>query len=79
MNAGRTTPWMILGFAVGVAMTAFGVVILLGYLHLRVDDPTNGPAPLRYVFGAVLVLYGVYRIVITNSARLTSRRKSQEE
>ncbi len=50
----------ILKYALAVFTFGFGVLLLAGVV---MQDPV--PPQMRYTFGAVLVLMGVYRFVLT--------------
>lgn len=56
-------------------MIITGGLLLAGFLRIR-DDADEGAVMLRTVFGAVLVLYGIYRIVATQAAL---RQRQREE
>ena len=56
-------PVLLLGYIFGTAMTVAGVLILTGYLKLQGsngDDHAFGT-----IFGLVLLLLGIYRLVMT--------------
>ena len=57
-----------LNIAVRAAFIVVGVLLMAGFFHLRYMAPQ-----FRILFGAVLVLYGVFRI-----ATLRPRRKLEE-
>ncbi len=62
-----------LGFLFGGLMVVVGVLMLGGWLGF-----SGGPSPLlRTVFGVVVLLYGIYRIVITDSERRRRERESR--
>jgi hypothetical protein len=63
-----------IGYVLGVAMLLLGGGVLAGYLTLRTFDG-EGADLFRTVFGGVLVLYGIYRIVLTDMQR---RRRERE-
>jgi hypothetical protein len=64
----------ILGYVLGAVMIIVGALILGGYFELRFADPNSGRL-LRTMFGIVLMLYGVYRIV---AGRMAERRRDRE-
>jgi uncharacterized membrane protein HdeD (DUF308 family) len=63
-----------IGYILGAVMIIAGALVLSGYFELRwaADD---GGTLLRTMFGIVLVLYGIYRIAVTDTAR---RRRADE-
>ena len=67
----RPAHW--LGYILGVAMLAIGVAVLLGFLSFRGSGGESGTM-LRTVFGIVLILYGIYRFVITDMQRRRENR-----
>lgn len=63
----------IAGYTLSVLMGVVGILILSGILM------TEGVTPqLRVLFGVVLVLYSVYRFMITRT-RLRRQEESSEE
>lgn len=56
------------GYVLGVVMLLLGGAVLTGYLRLRTFDG-EGADLFRIVFGVVLMLYGAYRIVLTDIQR----------
>lgn len=68
----RSNPMIIVGYILGSVMVIFGILVLTGYFELRSDlDPSLGA-----IFGIVILLYGLYRIAITDTKR---RKESREE
>lgn len=63
-----------IGYILGGAMIIMGSLVLFGFFQLRGDS--GGSTMLRTVFGIVLLLYGIYRIVLTTMQR---RRKEREQ
>jgi uncharacterized membrane protein HdeD (DUF308 family) len=63
-----------IGYVLGAVMVIMGVLILSGFFALRWED--GGDSTLRTVFGIVLLLYGVYRIVLTTMQRRRRERES---
>lgn len=58
-------PMLAIGYVLGTAMFLVGVAILSGLVELRNDvDPT-----LNTVFGIVILLFGIYRVVVTEAKR----------
>jgi hypothetical protein len=63
-----------IGYILGAVMTVLGALVLLGFFELRSADPASG-AMLRTMFGIVLMLYGIYRIAVSE---MTRRRRAYE-
>jgi hypothetical protein len=65
-----------IGYILGPAMILVGVLLVTGYLGFS-DEATaeDGRQMLRMVFGVVMVLYGIYRLAITD----TERRRRQRD
>lgn len=63
-----------IGYVLGAVMIIVGALILTGFLELRFGDPQSG-ALLRTMFGIVLMLYGIYRISVSEMSR---RRREHE-
>ena len=64
-----------IGYILGVLMMVMGALLLGGYFQIR-GDADEGAVMLRTVFGIVLLLYGIYRIVATQA---TLRRREREQ
>jgi uncharacterized membrane protein HdeD (DUF308 family) len=64
-----------LGYFLGALMMVMGGLLLAGYFQIR-NDADEGAVMLRTVFGIVLVLYGIYRIVSTRQT-LQQRERMQ--
>lgn len=60
----------LLRYAVPLLLVALGVAILCGFLELRYANSSQ----VRWTFGTVVVLYGVFRIV-----QLRARRGATED
>jgi len=60
------SPVFLVGYLLGGLMIGLGTAILTGFFEggEMMSEPI-----VRTVFGAVLILYGIYRIVMTNQAR----------
>lgn len=70
-------PVLLLGYIFGSAMTIAGILILTGILQLR---PGNGQDPeFGILFGIVLLLLGVYRLVMTQTRRKALMRQNRTE
>ncbi len=67
----RRNPMIIVGYILGGIMVIFGIFVLTGLFELRSDLD----ASLGTIFGIVILLYGLYRIAITD----TKRRKEMRE
>ncbi|MBK8910954.1 MAG: hypothetical protein IPM61_06460 [Chlorobi bacterium] len=63
------------GYILGVAMLVMGILILSGFFQLRGTE-AGQMSLLQTVFGVVLLLYGIYRLVMTNTQR---KRQQQKE
>jgi hypothetical protein len=64
-----------IGYFLGALMIITGGLLIAGILRIR-DDADEGAVMLRTVFGIVMMLYGIYRIVATQA---TLRRREKEE
>ncbi len=66
-------PMIMLGYVLGAAMVCIGIAILAGLLALRGDvDPM-----LNIVFGGVVTLFGLYRVVVTHAKRKQKERQAR--
>jgi uncharacterized membrane protein YkgB len=63
-----------IGYILGVAMLVVGVLVLAGLAMQNLGG--EGGEMLRTMFGIVLILYGVYRLALTEMQR---RRRRNEE
>jgi uncharacterized membrane protein YkgB len=63
-----------IGYILGVAMLVVGVLVLAGLAMQNLGG--EGGEMLRTMFGIVLILYGVYRVALTDMQR---RRRRNEE
>ena len=63
-----------IGYAVSLMFFLFGAAMLGDVLPLR-----QMPGQFRYMFGVVLILWGIYRFVGTRSRDLQRRREEDEE
>ena len=66
-------PMIIVGYVLGAVMLTAGLLILFGILKLRAGENTM----LSTVFGLVLALFGIYRIVVTQGRQRQMLRKSR--
>jgi hypothetical protein len=57
-------------------MLAAGILVFTGVIGKFPEDATGG-GMLRPVFGIVLMLYGIYRIVLTEMQRRTRAREGE--
>ena len=65
-------PAILVGYVLGGALIVAGLLILTGLFRLRAAwDPL-----FATMFGLVVLLFGIYRIVITDTKR---RRQEREE
>jgi len=62
-----------IGYILGTVMIVVGLLVLTGYFALR-GSAGQGGEMLRTIFGIVLVLYGIYRISITEMQRRREQR-----
>jgi uncharacterized membrane protein HdeD (DUF308 family) len=61
------------GYIVGFAMLLLGALILFGFFQFR-DSLGEGSDMLRTMFGIVLMLYGIYRLAMSETARRQKNR-----
>lgn len=61
-------PMLIVGYLLGVVMFVVGLLVLLGYFQFRGSQGSSA-AMVRTIFGIVLLLYGLYRIAVTDTRR----------
>ena len=66
------SPTYLIGYVLGGVMLALGIAILGGAFDGR-GGMFASTMP-RTVFGVVLLLYGIYRILMTNQARRRAMR-----
>lgn len=64
-------PMTLIGYLLGTAMVIVGLLVLLGVLKLRAGDNSA----FGTLFGLVLLLFGVYRIAVTQAKQ---RRELRE-
>lgn len=64
-------PMTLIGYLLGAAMVIVGILVLLGVLKLRAGDNSA----FGTLFGLVLLLFGVYRIAVTQAKQ---RRELRE-
>lgn len=64
---------LMLGYVLGSVMLVMGVLVLLGFFQFQGGMGEAGDT-LRVVFGIVLMLYGIYRISITETQRRRAER-----
>lgn len=60
-----------IGYILGGMMVIMGALILLGFFEFQADTVPM----LRIMFGLVLLLYGIYRITVTEMARRRAGRE----
>ncbi|MCE2502853.1 MAG: hypothetical protein J4G05_02165 [Chlorobi bacterium] len=64
-------PNVLIGYLLGGSMVLVGILILTGVFKLRATwDPL-----FETIFGIVVLLFGVYRIVITDTKRRQDERR----
>jgi uncharacterized membrane protein len=64
---------MYLGYAVSLVTAVAGITFVTGITFSYV------PAKMRITFGVVLILWGVYRFVLTRNKANQEKRNEQEE
>lgn len=62
------------GYILGVAMLVMGILILSGFFQLRGTE-AGQMSLMQTVFGVVLLLYGIYRLVMTDMQRKRAERE----
>lgn len=67
----RTTHWI--GYILGSAMVIVGALVLFGFFQFR-GSAGDSASMLRTIFGIVLMLYGIYRLAITQMQRRREER-----
>ena len=68
-------PGIVIGYLLGGALVVAGILILSGLFKLRAAwDPL-----FATMFGIVTLLFGVYRIVLTDTKRRRPRRENTED
>jgi uncharacterized membrane protein HdeD (DUF308 family) len=63
----------VVGYILGAVMLVMGVLVIAGFFQFR-GGAMGESSMLRNVFGLVLILYGIYRIAITESQRRREER-----
>jgi hypothetical protein len=61
-----------LGYSVSAATFVFGIIIVSNFAFLSV------PIQMRLMFGIVMILWGVYRFVLTKT-RVRQQHEDEEE
>lgn len=64
---------LVVGYLLGTAMLIVGVLVMAGFFQFQ-RGALGDSSMLRNVFGLVLILYGIYRIAITESQRRREER-----
>ncbi|MGE3801693.1 MAG: hypothetical protein AB7H80_11795 [Candidatus Kapaibacterium sp.] len=68
-------PGIVIGYLLGGALVVAGILILSGLFKLRAAwDPL-----FATMFGIVTLLFGIYRIVLTDTKRRRPRRENAED
>ncbi len=67
------SPTYLIGYVLGAVMLVMGVSVLGGFFVGNGGVMTD--TTVRTVFGIVLILFGIYRIVITTQARKRGARQ----
>ena len=62
------------GYILGVAMLVMGILFLSGFFQLKGTE-AGEMSLLQTVFGIVLLLYGMYRLVMTDMQRKRVQRE----
>jgi len=65
------------GYILGVAMLVMGILILSGFFQLKGTEAGEASL-LQTVFGIVLLLYGIYRLVMTEMQRKRNQRERNQ-
>lgn len=63
----------LIGYILGIVMFILGLLILVGFFEFRGSTGESGEM-LRTIFGIVLMLYGLYRLSITEMQRRRDQR-----
>jgi cytochrome c biogenesis protein CcdA len=66
----------LVGYVVAAVAVGLGVAVMAGVLNLNVEPST------RYIFGAIFILIGAYRVVVTrlkSDASRDRKRKRDED
>lgn len=66
-------PAILFGYITGMIMSVVGVLVLIGVFDSR-WSVIGSTAVVRNVFGTLALLYGIYRIVITDTHRRRDER-----
>jgi len=67
-------PMIMIGYLLGGAMVVIGLLVTIGQLTLRGDvDPMLGT-----IFGIVILLFGCYRLAVTDMKRRTEARQRRD-
>lgn len=62
-----------IGYILGMVMFVVGLLVLVGFFEFRGSGDEGGEM-LRIIFGIVLMLYGLYRLSITEMQRRREQR-----
>ena len=66
-------PILLIGYVLGSAMGVIGIIVLAGFITLQGDvDPIFNTA-----FGAMILLFGIYRLVVTEAKRKQKEREAK--
>jgi hypothetical protein len=64
----------VIGYVVAAVAAGLGIAVIAGILNLNIE-PTA-----RYLFGAIFILIGVYRLAVTRfRARAEKRRREMRD
>ncbi len=66
-------PIVVIGYILGSAMFVVGLLVLTGTIALKGE---TAPA-FNTIFGVVILLFGLYRLVVTDSKRRQQMRKER--
>lgn len=66
-------PMIMIGYLLGAAMVIIGLLVTIGQLTLRGEvDPMLGT-----IFGIVILLFGLYRLAVTDMKRRQQEREGR--
>ncbi len=66
-------PIYLVGYILGIVMLIMGVLVISGVFDFQRGSMEESPM-LRTIFGLVLILYGIYRLAITQTQRRREER-----
>jgi len=66
-------PIYLVGYILGTVMLIMGSLVIAGFFDFQRGSMDESPM-LRTIFGLVLILYGIYRLAITETQRRREER-----